>query len=141
MKPVEEKKPSACLVKGAVCTLSAAEKCVPPSSHFSGGLGTWRRCQQSHRISCWPGSSFLHMPVQQQTKREEAAENNCTNHRHFKTLGQAYLSLGLWRDSTLNAQVCPDVFPSSKAVLRNTKHHLLCTFIYMPKTELKRKLL
>lgn len=50
-------------------------------------------------------------------------------------------SPGLAGDSALNAQVCPDVFPSCKVALRNSEHHLLCTFIYMPKSQLKRKLL
>lgn len=126
LKPVEEN-PSVCLVKGALCTGSAAEKCVPPSSHFSRALGSWRRCQQSHRISCWQRLPS-HALMQQQTKREEAAENNCTNHKSLKgwtahlSRWRTARSLGLWRDSTLNAQVCPDVFlpPKRCYVTQNT---------------------
>lgn len=115
------------MVKGALCTGSAAEKCVPPSSHFSRALGSWRRCQQSHRISCWQRLPS-HALMQQQTKREEVAENNCTNHKSLKgwtahlSRWRTARSLGLWRDSTLNAQVCPDVFlpPKRCYVTQNT---------------------
>lgn len=74
---------------------------------------------------------------------KQRAGNNCIP-KVARTICRARGSTrspGLAGDSALNAQVCPDVFPSCTVALRNSEHHLLCTFIYMPKSQLKRKLL
>lgn len=59
-----------CLVKGALCTLSAAEKWFLPPPSFCRGLGSWWRCQRSHRISCWQQLPS-HALTQQQTKERK----------------------------------------------------------------------
>lgn len=75
------------------------------------------------------GSGSLHMPSHNnKQKREETAENNCVYPRSLKMLykpsgtsaeGDVF---GFKRDSTLNAQVCPDVFlpPKWCYVTQNT---------------------
>lgn len=109
---------SACLVKGVRYTFSAAY--LPPPT-LSRGLESWRRCQPSHRISCWQ-----RLVQQKKTKRDETTENNCTYHWGLKCctthLPCQTKAMGLREIPLLISQVCPDIFlpPKRRYVTQNT---------------------
>lgn len=103
----------------------------PPKLTLSpGGLGSCWCCQQSHGICA--GSSSCN----NNRKHEERAEKQLCRSPSFKTLSHPSVTseeeeeVFVFKDYTSLYRY----FPSFRSLLRNTAHHLLCTFIYMPKT-------
>lgn len=104
---------SACLVKGVRYTFSAAvlRRAYLPPPTFSRGLGSWRCCQPSHRISSWQ-----QLAQQKNKKRRNSRKQLYISLRFQMFYNPSVISdeddevFGFKRDSPLNEQVCPDIF-------------------------------
>lgn len=110
---------SACLVRGALCTLSAAREVVPPSSHFLSRLGKLATLPAESQDLMLAVASFT-CPRTTTNKKERKQLKTTVHIAKVENVVQQVF--GFKGESTLNAQVCPDVFLPQKRcyVTQNT---------------------
>lgn len=103
----------------------------PQNTHFL--PGGWEAADAASRVT---GSCAGSSSCNNNRKQEERAEKQLCRSPSFKTLSHPSVTseeedeVFVFKDYTSLYRY----FPSFRSLLRNTAHHLLCTFIYMPKT-------